>query len=637
MAVTSAEIKAARHHSPVAAPRATPNPRYGETSIMKVHAFTVVPAIPEPLKRLPELANNLRWCWDPETLGLFQRLDPDLWSATYHNPVRILGEIKQERLNECLNDNGFMAHYQRVCESFDAYVQGPNWFTETYGGPEALRIAYFSAEFGINESVPIYSGGLGVLAGDHLKAASDLGLPLTGVSLLYRQGYFSQYLNADGWQQEDYSENDFYNLPVALMRDDQGNPLTIQVEYPGRIVKAQLWDMNVGRARLIFMDTNVPENAPEDQEITAQLYGGGHDMRIRQEILMGIGGVRALKVAGITPDIYHMNEGHFAFLAVERIRMLMEEHGVDFQTAREAVRASNVFTTHTPVAAGNDAFSAATIEYYFKDYSPKLSISIDEFLAMGRQDAHNKQEEFSLTILALNLASQRNGVSALHGDVSRRMWKNVWPGVLEHEVPIGSITNGVHTRGWISHEMGNLFDRYLGPQWAENPADESVWSRALDIPDSELWRTHERRRERLVAFTRRRLRRQLVRRGAPASEIQQAEDILDPEVLTIGFARRFALYKRGTLLLHDRDRLKRLLTDRDRPIQIIFAGKAHPADQMAKEIIRELVHFMRDPEVRRRVAFIENYDMNVARYLLQGVDVWLNTPAAPSRPAAPAA
>lgn len=596
---------------------------------MKINKFTVVPALPERLSRLRDLAYNLKWSWNPEALGLFQRLDHKLWNETYHNPVEILGRISQSRLEDLAKDEGFIAHLDRVSESFKTYLDGPNWFTQTYGSSQALSIAYFSAEYGISESVPIYSGGLGVLSGDHLKAASDLGLPLVAVGLLYRQGYFRQYLNADGWQQEFYPENDFYNLPITKLYDDKGNPLTIYVEYPGHRVVAQIWELMVGRIRLLLLDTNLPENSPDDQEITAQLYGGGHDMRIKQELLIGIGGVRALKVAGYDPDIFHMNEGHSAFLGLERVRMLIQDKGLNFTEALEAVRASNCFTTHTPVAAGNDAFASNTIHHFFKNYIKELNISESEFLALGRQNPSDANEPFSMTVLAFHMAAHSNGVSELHGAVSRNMWTGVWPGLMKEEIPIKAITNGIHTRTWISQEMGTLYDRYLGPDWAENPADETIWKRASEIPDAEMWRTHERRRERLVAFARRRVKSQLMRRGATEREAAQAEEILDPDALTIGFARRFALYKRGTLLMRDRERLHKLLTNRDRPIQIIFAGKAHPADTMAKEIIRELIHFTRDPEIRRRIAFIEDYDMNVARYLVQGVDVWLNTPRRP--------
>ncbi|HBF34164.1 TPA: alpha-glucan phosphorylase [Candidatus Sumerlaeota bacterium] len=596
---------------------------------MKVNAYTVVPCLPEALKPLEKLAYNLRWSWDPSTLSLFQRLDRELWQESGHNPVRMLGTIKQERLNAVLQDDGFMAHLERASDDFDKYMGGVNWFKQTYGSSAALTVAYFSFEFGISEAVPIYSGGLGILAGDHIKSSSDLGLPIVGVSLLYREGYFRQYLNPDGWQQEIYPVNDFYNMPVRLLTDKDKKPLKVRVEFPGRIVTVQLWEMEVGRSKLLLMDANVPENTPEDRDMTAQLYGGDHEQRMRQEVLLGIGGIRALKAAGYKPDIYHMNEGHAAFLALERIRMIMEEQKVDFDVAAEAVRASNVFTTHTPVPAGNDSFSPATVDFYFHEFIRSLGIDMEKLLGLGRQNPYDRNEPFCMTVLALNHAAYSNGVSKLHGSVSRKMWQRVWPGTPLDEVPIGSITNGVHTSSWISQELGNLFDRYLGPDWSRNPSATALWNRADEIPDAELWRTHERRRERLVAFARKRLKKQLVQRGAPESEIMASDEVLDPDALTIGFARRFALYKRGTLLLRDATRLKKLLTDKDRPIQIIFAGKAHPADTMAKDIIRELVHFMRDPAIRRRVLFIEDYDMNVARYLMQGVDVWLNTPRRP--------
>ncbi|MBN1865740.1 alpha-glucan family phosphorylase [Candidatus Sumerlaeota bacterium] len=597
---------------------------------MRVNAFTVVPSLPESLKRLDELARNMYWCWDPEILALFVRLDRDLWNTTYHNPIKMLGSIRQERLDEISRDDGFLSHLERACRRFDNYTQGNSWFQQAHGNSGALTVGYFSAEFGISETLPIYSGGLGVLSGDHVKASSDLGLPLVGVGLLYRQGYFRQYLNADGWQQEIYPENDFYNLPVVLLRNPDNSPLTIQVDFPDRAVAAQVWQVAVGRIKVLLLDTNLTRNRPEDREISAQLYGGDQDTRIKQEIVMGIGGIRALEAAGIHADVFHMNEGHSAFLGLERIRGFMAKYSVSFETALEAVRAGNVFTTHTPVAAGNDSFPASMAEYYFRDYVQNhLKIDTQAFLGLGRQNPQDRQEPFCMTVLALNLAANCNGVSKLHGKVSRGMWRRVWPGVPVDEVPIASITNGVHIRSWISQEMATLYDRYLGPRWAENPEDESVWTRADEIPDAELWRTHERRRERLVAFARRSLRNQLLRRGEPENEVRRADEVLDPEVLTIGFARRFALYKRGALLLRDAERIKKILTDKTRPVQFIFAGKAHPADHSAKEIIRQLIHFMRDPDVRRHVTFIEDYDMNIARYLLQGVDVWLNTPRRP--------
>ncbi len=594
------------------------------------HTFRVIPSLPPKLERLRELAYNLLWAWSHEAIDLFRRLDRDLWESTGHNPVLMLGTIRQERLQQAADDDGFMAHFERVCREFDRYLTSTTtWYQKEHGEARPGPIAYFSAEFGLTESLGIYAGGLGILAGDHLKSASDLGLPFIGVGLLYQQGYFRQYLNPDGWQQELYPENDFYNLPVTLERELSGKPLAVEVEYPGRLVKAQVWRAQVGRVPLYLLDTNLEDNRPDDRDITDQLYGGDHDMRIRQEILLGIGGIRALEALGLRPSVCHMNEGHSAFLALERIRRLMDEHGLSFAEAREAASAGHVFTTHTPVPAGIDWFHPDLVDHYFSFYYPKLGLARHQFLGLGRLDPNDASGYFCMAILAMRLANRVNGVSQLHGRVSREMWQEVWPQVPVAEVPILGITNGIHARSWISHDMADLFDRYLGPRWVERPADQSVWQRVMRIPDEELWRTHERRRERLVAFSRRRLRRQLEKRGSRPSEISLAEEVLDPEALTIGFARRFATYKRATLLFHDIERLARIVSDRDRPVQIIFAGKAHPKDNPGKELIRQIIHHARRLEFRNRVVFIEDYDMVVARYLLQGVDVWLNTPRRP--------
>jgi len=594
------------------------------------HTFRVVPCLPQKLERLRELAHNLWWTWNHEAIELFQRLEPDLWQSTGHNPVLMLGTIRQERLEQIVDDDGFMAHLDRVYGEFDRYMKSAaTWYAKTHASADGACIAYFSAEFGLTESLGIYAGGLGILAGDHLKSASDLGLPLVGVGLLYQQGYFHQYLNPDGWQQELYPDNDFYNLPLNLERTLSGAPLTVEVEYPGRTVKAQVWRAQVGRVPLYLLDTNIEANRPEDRDLTDQLYGGDDDMRIRQEMMLGIGGIRALSTLGIEPNVCHMNEGHSAFLALERIRVLMEECHLSFQEAREVATAGHVFTTHTPVPAGIDWFHPELVDRYFGHYYPRLGLSRDRFLGLGRLNPNDPNGYFCMAILALRLANRSNGVSQLHGQVSREMWQEIWPGVPVSEVPILGITNGIHPRSWISRDMADLFNRYLGPRWVERPAEQEIWQRVARIPDEELWRTHERRRERLVAFARRRLGHQLQQRGTHPSEIQQAEQVLDPEALTIGFARRFATYKRGTLLFHDLERLARIVGDKDRPVQIIFAGKAHPRDNPGKELIRQIIHHARRPEFRNRIVFLEDYDMVVGRYLVQGVDVWLNTPRRP--------
>jgi starch phosphorylase len=600
--------------------------------VMKpIRVFSVVPSLPPELEDLRELAYNLRWAWNHEAIELFRRLDSDLWESSGHNPVLMLGTIDQMKLESARTDETFLAHLERVSRDFKAYVSGESsWFRRACrrAGQPPL-VAYFSAEFGVTECLSIFAGGLGILAGDHLKSASDLGVPLVGVGLLYQQGYFHQYLNQGGWQQEAYEDNDFHNLPLRQVQRADGAALTVQVQFPGRLITAQVWRAQAGRVPLYLLDTNIPANArPEDRDITDALYGGDREMRLKQEILLGIGGYRALEALGLEPTVCHMNEGHAAFVGLELVRRLMETRGLNFSQARELASASLVFTGHTPVLAGHDYFSPDLVSRYLGDYARMLGLSQGDFLALGRERATDGGE-FCMTILALRLAAHSNGVSKLHGEVARKMWQVLWPGVPENEVPIGHVTNGVHFQSWISYEMNQLYDRYLGPKWREEPGEQALWQRVENIPAEELWRTHERRRERLVAFTRRRLREQLQQRSAPQREIEAAEEVLDPEALTIGFARRFATYKRATLLLRDAERLGRILNGAGRPVQVIYAGKAHPRDDAGKELIRQVVNLARREEFRRRLVFLENYDLTIARYLVQGVDVWLNTPLRP--------
>ncbi len=591
--------------------------------------YAIYPRLPENLEPLREIAYNLCWAWNPDAIELLRRLDRTLWETTRHNPVAMLGMLSQERLEELARDESFLEHLDRVHKTVQRYLEDETWWARRFPQAKDQAIAYFGLEFGLSECLPIYSGGMGVLAGDHFKSASDLGVPVYGVGLLYQEGYFRQYLSADGWQQEDYPDNDFSTLPVRPASDGRGEQVQIVVPIGPRDVAANIWQITVGRRTLFMLDTNVEGNAPEDRAITSALYGGDQTMRLRQEILLGIGGIEALSKLGISPAVYHMNEGHSAFLALERIRRLMKSANLSFEEAREAAAVGNVFTTHTPVPAGHDRFDPELMDAYFKDYYPQLGLSRDQFLALGRVNPSDPHEPFCMTVLALKLSAWRNAVSRLHGVVTRKMWRDLWPDVPEEEIPIVHITNGVHTTSWLSGEMLTLFDRYLGTRWREYPEDETVFRRIDDIPDTELWGTHERRRERLVAYARRRLREQLIRRGATQQEIAQAEEVLHPEALTIGFGRRFATYKRATLLLRDEERLVRLLTDKERPIQLIFAGKAHPADRPGKEMIRQLIHFARRPELRHRVVFLEDYDMSLCRYMVQGVDVWLNTPRRP--------
>ncbi|MBN1933690.1 MAG: alpha-glucan family phosphorylase [Anaerolineae bacterium] len=595
-----------------------------------LYIFTVKPSLPPELKRIQELARNLMWCWDHESISFFGQIDPDLWEETRHNPVLMLGRIKQERLQALAADDSFMSQLERAESRLDRYMSRKAWFEREHDSEygEAV-VAYFSLEFGLTESLRLYSGGLGVLAGDHLKSASDLGIPLVGVGLLYQKGYFRQYLNADGWQQESYPDNDFYNLPLEMQRDQDGSPLMIKLTFPGRDVYACIWRVNVGRIRLYLLDTNIEQNNRDDQDITDLLYGGDLDMRLKQELLIGVGGIRALNALGFEPTVYHMNEGHSAFLAIERVSQLMKKHALTFEQAKELARAGMVFTTHTPVPAGIDRFSSDQIGHYWGFRYAELGLNHDQFMALGRQNPNDPYEPFCMTILALRLASYSNGVSELHGHVSRQMFQGVWAGLPVEEVPIGHVTNGIHQQSWISGDMASLYERYLGPRWRQTPAEQEVWNHVDRIPGAELWNTHQRRRERMVSFVRRHLREQLEQRGASKAELLAAEEVLNPEALTIGFARRFATYKRATLLFRDPDRLIKILGDPQRPVQIIFSGKAHPHDNPGKELIRQIVHMARRSELRYRMVFLENYDMNIARYLVQGVDVWMNTPTRP--------
>ena len=594
-----------------------------------IHKFTVVPRIPGQLRPLDEIARNLWWSWTRNAVALFRRIDIDLWEKCSHNPVSLLAALHPSKLNALREDQAFLAHMDAVRKELAEHLEGLTWYSRLYEGKHDMRIAYFSAEFGIHECLPFYSGGLGGLAGDHVKSADELGLPMVGVGLAYQQGYYRQHLNSDGWQQEHYPDNDFYNLPLTLVRGEDGEEVTVDVALPHRTVRARVWRLDVGRIPLFLLDTNVPANEPHDRAITSRLYGGDLDMRIRQEIVLGVGGIRALASVGYEPTVCHMNEGHSAFLGVERIRRLMEREGLSFDEAREATVVGNVFTTHTPVPAGNDRFPPDMVAEYFREYAESLSIPVDAFLGLGRERPEDPRESFCMTVLALRLAAHANGVSQLHGRISRAMWKRIWPGVPEYEIPISHVTNGVHVRTWLSDEFSRLFERYLGPQWLEDPTDQDSWQRVTRIPDNELWRAKERLRDRMISFTRQRLKRQLRRLGSPKSRILAVDEVLDPEVLTICFARRFATYKRAYLVLQDLDRLKKLILDRDRPVQLIMAGKAHPHDHPGKEIIRQIARHARDAEFQHRIVFLEDYDLEVARHLVQGADIWLNTPRRP--------
>ncbi len=592
--------------------------------------FNVVPALPEKLEPLREIAYNLFWTWHHDAIELFRRIDRKLWEETHHNPVLMLGKVDQKRLNALAMDDSFISHLNRVSVALNIYLEGKNWYQKNFKKNGDNYIAYFSAEFGLTECLQIYSGGLGVLAGDHLKSASDLGLPLVGVGLCYKEGYFQQYLTSDGWQQERYELIDFYNQPMTLVTDEKNNIVKVELDFPGRKVYVQIWKIQIGRVPLYLLDTNTPENSEEDRKITRTLYGGNIETRIQQEIVLGIGGIRALQAIGIQPLVCHMNEGHSAFLAFERIRMLIEKHNLSFFEARDIGLYSNVFTTHTPVPAGIDIFGNDLVEKYFGDYYRKeLKISDKVFYSLGTLSKEKEPANYNMAHLAMNMAGFVNGVSRLHGKVSKKMWMAGFKDIPFNDIPIDSITNGVHTHSHLSNDMQELLYRYLGERFMQDPSDKEAWERIEEIPDEELWRTHERRRERLVAFARRRLIEQIKKRGGSLSEIKAAGEVLDAQALTIGFARRFAAYKRGTLILRDAERLASILCNPDYPVQIIIAGKAHPKDDEGKKIIQEIIQTGKASHLRKKIVFIENYDMNVARYLVEGCDIWLNNPRRP--------
>jgi glycogen phosphorylase len=589
--------------------------------IQPIRELLVRPALPEALSRMTELAYNVLWSWEPMIRALFRRLDPALWRDCGYNPVLMLGRVPQVTLHKAAADPRYVSLYRQACAVYDARVR------HTGEPADGKLVAYFSAEYGLSESLPIYSGGLGILSGDHLKSSSDQDYPLVGLGLLYQQGYFRQYLNPDGWQQERYPTNDFYTLPLTPVKDASGQDLKVTVKLPTGLVYIQVWKLDVGRITLYLLDTNIPENQlPQDRDITDSLYGGDIDTRIRQEIVLGVGGMRALKAMGLQPTVFHMNEGHSAFLVLEQIRLLMLNEKLTFEEAMDASRASNVFTTHTPVPAGIDLFDPGLMYHYFAEYCTEVGIDFQQLMALGRRNVYDRGERFSMAVLALNTSSYRNAVSRLHRQVSQEMFHDLWPQLPLWEVPITSVTNGVHLPTWINGDLGALYDQYLQPDWRDRFNDASIWEQIKDIPDEELLEAHRRRKRRLVSFVRARQHAAAVRRQASAAEVRRASDVLDPNAFTIGFARRFATYKRATLIFRDAERLKKIMLNKEMPVQIVIAGKAHPKDQPGKSYIREVVQLSRDPDLWKHVLFVEDYDMKVGRELVQGVDLWLNTP-----------
>ena len=591
------------------------------------HTYNVIPTLPPALEPLREMVFNVWWTWEPSARRLFRHLDPELWTRTNHNPVRMLQLSRQARLIEVAQDDDFLRELTEVHATFRKYLARQDTYGKL-GNGRILKntVAYFSAEFGFHESIPNYSGGLGILSGDHCKSASDLDLKFVAIGLLYRHGYFKQEIDRDGTQQAVSLNQNFHHLPIREVRRDNARVL-ISVRILDREVYAKIWELHVGRINLYLLDTDVAENTPEDRLITAELYGGDLEMRMRQEMVLGIGGVRTLSALGIDAHVFHMNEGHSAFLALERIRVLRAEKNLDFYSALQVVAAANVFTTHTPVPAGNDAFPREMMRRYFGDFAKELDLPFDELFSFG-QTRVNENDPFSMTILALRVSRHANGVSKLHGEVSRALWKDVWAGVPVEEVPITSITNGIHTKTWMAPEFSALYTKHLG-DWEERLTDPDFWRGVMDIPDAQLWETHQSLKLRLVEFVRERVRIRRTRVGESMEAIRRANSILDPEILTIGFARRFATYKRGALLFSDKERLARLLNDTKRPVQFIFAGKAHPRDEGGKALIKEVYKFSRQEGFENRIVFVEDYDTYIARRLVQGVDLWLNNPLRP--------
>ncbi|MDX1412993.1 MAG: alpha-glucan family phosphorylase [Candidatus Promineifilaceae bacterium] len=584
--------------------------------------------MPEKINRLPELAYNLWWSWTIDARNLFKRLDYPLWRKTYHNPVEMLNEISMETLEAKARDASFVLLYDKVMMAYDRNMEnGHTWFHTTFPGLVDKTIAYFSFEFGLHNSLPIYSGGLGILSGDHAKEASDLGLPFVGVGFMYPQGYFRQRVPSHGWQEAVYQQIDIAQAPIQLLKDENGQEVWVSVKLGGRTVHARTWCVQVGRVPLYLMDTDVDDNDPWDRELSARLYSGDSEMRIRQEIMLGIGGVRLLRKLGIEPAAWHMNEGHSAFLLLENLRQRVAS-GQSFEDAIATVRKNSIFTTHTPVPAGHDAFSYHLVDQYFNEFRDELGISREEFLNLG---AHEEEwgTAFNMTVLALQLSGQINGVSKLHGEVSRNMWQNVWPDLEKDEVPITHVTNGVHVPTWISSELDNLFCKHLGPDWRDRQDDPILWARMADIPAKELWNVHMHLKNKLLFFLRSRVRQGWVSGKDDPTQVLTGGTLLDPEALTIGFARRFATYKRATLIFNDVERLRNILLNIHRPVQILFSGKAHPADDPGKALIQEIYNLAKHNRLGGRISFVEDYDMHVARYLTQGVDVWLNTPQRP--------
>ncbi len=583
---------------------------------------------PKELSPLLDIAYNLWWCWSTDAMGLFESINPAAWEKSGHSPIEVLSTLNEQACTRLMNDTLFMSRLRHVHEMLEEYMEMPRWYDSKYPNVKDFLVGYFSLEYGLHESLPLYSGGLGILSGDHCKSASDVGIPFVSVGLLYRSGYFHQYTNSDGWQQERYGYNQFYSMPLKPAVNDKGEEIYVSLPMYDRQLKIKVWKLRIGKINLMLLDTDLPENHYDDREITSKLYSGDTNMRIRQEIVLGIGGVRALKACGLNPSVFHLNEGHPAFVGFERMAQLISE-GVNPRKAVELVRKSTLFTTHTPVPAGFDVFTMDQIRTFIEPIFKQQNMNLNQIMAVGRANPFDEREPFSMAIAGLRISTYRNGVSALHGEVSRKMFHYMWPQALVTHVPIEHVTNGVHLPTFMSPDFKRVLYQYLSDSWHKTPHDLRVWEKIKDIPGSVIYDTKRRLREKLVNFARKRIKAQLLNKGGSAAELLESEDVLRPDVLTIGFARRFATYKRAFLLFSDENRLRKILLDPDRPVQIIIAGKAHPRDNEGKELIKRIIHTARKPEFSKHIVFIEDYDIEVARYLTSGVDIWLNTPRRP--------
>ena len=592
--------------------------------------ITVNPQLPKRIEKLGEIANNLWWSWNTEFLKLFKIIDIDLWETVGKNPVKFLKLVSQEKLEQATNNSAFLREYDDVVEHFESYINSKNtWYSKNYPNNENDLIAYFSAEYGLDHILSIYSGGLGILSGDHLKSASDLGLPLVAVGLLYKNGYFHQQINGYGEQETEYVRTPLSNLPVTPVKDEDGNDIIIYLKFPKRRLYLKIWQIKVGRVTLYLMDSDIDENHEEYRNITTTLYGGDQEMRISQEIVLGMGGVRLLKTLGLKPTVYHMNEGHSSFLILELIKNTIKEKELSFEMARDIVSSQTVFTTHTPVPAGNDIFPVNLIEKYFKDYWNRFGITKEEFLELGMKPNPEDGSGFNMGILALKIAGKKNGVSKLHGAVSRELFAEVWPEISPDESPITYVTNGIHTCSWLAPNLKDLYNEYLAPYWQDNIYKNETWEDIQNIPNEKLWIEHMKRKEKLMEVAKNNITTRLRRCGYHYSEINHITSGLNPNALTIGFARRFATYKRATLLFKDLERITQILNNSERPVQIIMAGKAHPKDKEGQDLIKYIHELSMKPQFKGKLFLLENYNMELSRYLISGVDVWLNTPRRP--------